>query len=250
VKRHTEAGLAYYTFDTLDVRHGAFTRLGGVSTAPWASLNLSRSTGDHAEAIQENRRRVLDAMSAPRALTSWLVHGSSVRVVSVADLGQDDVHADAMITRERELALTLRFADCVPVILHDARRSAIGVAHAGWRGVVNGVLSETVRAMVDAFGCNPADIRAGVGPCIGPEQFEVGADVAAQIQRAVPVPVVIETGANPRVDLWRAAEAQLQAAGVGAVEVAGLCTATHTDEWFSHRAERGQTGRFGVLISL
>lgn len=249
--RHTHHSLAWYTFDMLAVKHGVFTRLGGVSEGIWASLNLSRSTGDAAEPVIENRRRMREAMGTQRWLTSWLVHGNHVRVVDERDLGHDDVHADAMVTAARGMALTLRFADCIPVLFHDRRRDVIGIAHAGWKGVANGVLAATVRTMREAFGCDPADIAAGVGPSIGPQKFEVGPDVAAEIQRAVDEPVIRETpGAKPRVDLWRAARRQLHDAGVGEIEVAGICTADNTHEWFSHRAEYGRTGRFGVLIEL
>jgi hypothetical protein len=256
MRRLTSRALTYYQFETLcavGVNHGIFTRLGGVSEGPWASLNMSRSTGDAAEPVRENRRRALDALGLhpERSLTSWLVHGNTVRAVSHDDLGQDDVHADAMITNARGLALTLRFADCVPVLFHDPARGAIGIAHAGWKGIVNGALPATVLAFQGTYGSRPGDILAGVGPCIGPERFEVGDDVAAQIQAAVRAPVV-DRGSNekPRADLWAAARAQLLDAGVGHVEVAGICTASNTDEWFSHRAEQGRTGRFGAIIAL
>lgn len=282
MQRMAHLTLTYYQFDALrevNVNHGVFTRLGGVSEGPWASLNMSCSTGDAAEPVRENRRRALDALGLmpERSLTSWLVHGNHVRVVSRDDLrvaGANDVHADAMITRERGLALTLRFADCVPALFYDPMRGAIGIAHAGWRGIVNGVLIETVRAMQRAFGSRPQDIIAGIGPCIGPTKFEVGEDVAAQIQAAVRAPVVLRmenrgiqgrgevrpvpsspdhpviSKPKPRVDLWTAARVQLEAAGVGRVEVAAICTASDTREWFSHRAEQGKTGRFGVIIAL
>lgn len=269
--RHTHNALAYYTFDAFNVKHGMFTRLGGVSEGMWSSLNLSRSTGDTQNAVVENRNRMMAAMGTQRWLTSWLVHGNHVRVVDQADLGHDDVHADAMITRARGMALTLRFADCVPVLFHDKRRDVIGAAHAGWKGIVNGVLPATVRAMQSAFGCDPADIVAGVGPCIGPVKFEVGHDVAAEIQAAVGERVVIEGAENgegaersapsapsplsapspkPHINLWLAAQSQLHHAGVGEIEVARICTASNTHEWFSHREEKGKTGRFGVLIEL
>jgi YfiH family protein len=272
--------LVYYQFESFaekGLRHGVFTRLGGVSEGIYSSLNLSRSTGDALEPVRENRRRMFDALGlrTERSLTSWLVHSNTVRVVSEADLSQDDVHADAMITRTRGLALTLRFADCVPVLFYAPQRQAIGIAHAGWVGITAGVLPATVQAMRDAYACDPQDIRACVGPSIGPTRFEVGEDVAAKIQAAVPEPVIIypqiHTPANasatheaddssphslthsltkPHVDLWRAAQAQLRAAGVQQVQIAGLCTASNTAEWFSHRAEKGKTGRFGAAICL
>jgi hypothetical protein len=138
--------LNYLSFESIDdgrVRHGVFTRHGGVSEGPYASLNLSRSTGDGAEPVRENRRRMFEALGTTpeRSLTSWLVHGNSVRVLDETLLAHkpdsDDAHADAMITRARGLALTLRFADCVPVVFYDPARAAIGIAHAGWLGIEN-----------------------------------------------------------------------------------------------------------------
>lgn len=283
MNRRTHRALAYYQFEALQtthVVHGIFTRLGGVSEGQWASLNMSCSTGDAAEPVRENHRRALDALGLRQEhlLTSWMTHGNRVRVVSRADLraeGANDVRADAMITRDRGLALTLRFADCVPVLLHDPMRGAIGIAHAGWKGIVNGVLPATVHAMQRAFGSRPRDVIAGIGPCIGPDRFEVGEDVAALIQAAVRARVIVRAAedtatreqgdvsphapssgrlvvgdAKPRVNLWAAARSQLEDAGIGFVEVAGLCTASNVHEWFSHRAERGQTGRFGAIIAL
>jgi len=259
VQRFTHDQLAYYQFDAFrqaGLRHGVFTRLGGVSEGQWASLNMSCSTGDAAEPVIENRRRALDALGLKpqQSLTSWLVHGNHVRTVTQADLRSadtNDVHADAMITRDRGLALTLRFADCIPVLLFDPFQGAIGIAHAGWKGIVNGVLQETVRTMQRAFGSQPHTLVAGVGPCIGPNKFEVGGDVAAGIQQAVHVPI-IKCGATdkPYINLGAAARAQLEDTGVANIQVSGVCTASDTREWFSHRAERGKTGRFGVIIAL
>jgi polyphenol oxidase len=264
MNRRTFNDLAYYEFELLQqdgLRHGVFTRLGGVSEGVYSSLNLSRSTGDALEPVRENRRRMFAAfgLRPEQSLTSWLVHGNRVRVVGPADLGApgaDDVHADAMVTATRGLALTLRFADCVPVLFHDPVRQAIGIAHAGWLGIENGVLPATVAAFRDAFGCDPRDVRACVGPSIGPDQFEVGVDVAARIQSAVSERVVVdppdhaEGERKPHVDLWRAAASQLRDAGVREVQTADFCTASNTDEWFSHRAEKGRTGRFGAVIYL
>ncbi len=255
--------MAYYRFDSMQaLQHGIFTRLGGVSEGQWASLNLSCSTGDAAAPVNENRRRSFDALGLKpeHSVTSWLVHGNTVRVVSHEDTGEDLVHADAMVTQARGLVLTLRFADCVPVLFFDPMKGVAGIAHAGWKGIVNGVLPATVQAMQRAFGSQAKDIVAGVGPSIGPNKFEVSEDVAAQLQATIDAEIVRQQrepvegspdhGAKPHVDLWAAAESQLRTAGVGQVEVAGICTASNTTEWFSHRAERGKTGRFGAVIVL
>ena len=263
MQRLTHQAMAYYRFDSLQaLQHGIFTRQGGVSEGQWASLNMSCSTGDAAAPVNENRRRSCDALGLKpeHSVTSWLVHGNTVRVVSHEDMGEDLVHADAMVTRARGLVLTLRFADCVPVLFFDPVKGAAGIAHAGWKGIVNGVLPATVQTMQRAFGSQAKDIVAGVGPSIGPDKFEVSEDVAAQIQATVAAKIVrqhrepaeglSDHRAKPRVDLWTAAESQLQAAGVGQIEIAGICTASNTTEWFSHRAEHGKTGRFGAVIVL
>jgi YfiH family protein len=257
MKRQTHNALAYYQFDSLDesrIAHGIFTRLGGVSEGCYASLNLSRSTGDAAEPVTENRARMNAAFGLPYedTLTSWLVHGNHVRVVSWDDRSQNDIHADAMVTRTPGLALTLRFADCVPVLFHDPVQKAIGIAHAGWPGIACKVLPQTVAILQAAFGSRPQDLIACIGPSIGPTKFEVGLDVAEKIQAAVSANVTLphEDLQKRHVDLWRAAQFQLNACGVEQIETAGICTASNTHEWFSHRAEKGKTGRFGAMIVM
>ncbi len=258
----TCGAIRYYQFDALrqrGVRHALFTRLGGVSEGCWSSLNFGLSTGDHPDHVRENRRRAWAALglSEERVVSSWMEHGNRVRLVRHDDLrcaDRDATYADALITSQPGIALTLRFADCLPVLLFDPARGAIGIVHAGWRGIVNGVLMATVHAMEQAFGSRPRDVIAGVGPGIGPERFEVSADVALQIQQAVPEASVVQLPdadhPQPRANLWAAAAAQLARAGVEEIEIMQVCTATHTDEWFSHRAEGGRTGRFGVVIAL
>jgi hypothetical protein len=251
--------LLAYQFDGLrswpETIHAIFTRRGGVSAGPFASLNLSRSVGDDAEAVAENNRRVLSALGYRReqAATAWLVHGREVAVISRADLGRDPQRADAIVTRERGLPLSMRFADCAPIVLYDPGRQAIGVAHAGWRGAAVNVVEAAVRAMTDAFGCEARRMWAGIGPTIGVERYEVSAEVADQVAAACwPGAQLTRPGQNgrPHLDLTAAVTAQLQAAGVGAIEVSGICTASDTGEWYSHRAENGKTGRFGLVVAL
>jgi YfiH family protein len=160
---------------------------------------------------------------------------------------------DALVTDVPGVFLMLRFADCVPVLFHDPVRQAVGLAHAGWRGTVSHIARATVEKMVDAFGCSPADIRAGIGPSIGPCCYEVGPEVVSAAQKAFPdAPFVLQRGSGERwhFDLWAANHHQLAAAGVTEIELSGLCTACRTDEWFSHRAEGGRTGRLAAVIGL
>ena len=256
---HTPNSLAAYQFEGLlnfaETTHAVFTRHGGASAGPYASLNLSRSVGDDPEAVAENNRRTLGALGYRReqAVTAWLVHGRDVAVVTRADLGREPRRVDAIVTRERGLPLSMRFADCVPIVLYDPAQQAIGVAHAGWRGAALNVAEAMVRAMIDAFGSEPRRMWAGLGPAIGVEQYEVSPEVAAQVGAACPPGArLTQPGRNgrPHLDLAAAIIAQLQAAGVGAIEASGLCTASNTREWFSHRAENGRTGRFGLVVAL
>ena len=255
----TGGPLIAYQFEGLlhfsHVTHAVFTRHGGMSIGPYASLNLSRAVGDDPDAVTENSRRMLGALGYRReqAVTVWLVHGRDVAVVTRADLGRAPQQVDAIVTRERGLPLTMRFADCVPIVLYDPARPAIGVAHAGWRGVALNVVAATVRTMVDAFGSDPHRMWAGIGPAIGVDQYEVSADVAERVMAACPPGTrLTHPGRNgrPHLDLASAVTAQLQAAGIGAIEASGMCTASNTSEWFSHRAEKGRTGRFGLVVAL
>ncbi len=217
-------------------------------------LNLSRSVGDDPAAVTENNRRMLAAFDVQpdQATTAWLVHGRSVAVVDRADAGRPRTNVDAIITRERGLALTMRFADCVPVIVYDRVHGAIGLAHAGWRGVAVNIVAATLDALHQAFGSNPRDVWAGIGPCIGVERYRVGPDVIEAIAAACPphTPIAQSYPDGQHLDLNAAVAAQLQVCGVTHIEDLHMCTATRTDEWFSHRAEQGKTGRFGVVIGL
>ncbi len=259
MKRQSLNGLVFYQFDRLDrypdVYHGAFTRLGGVSHAPFASLNLARSVGDDAQAVQENNRRMLSVFEiAPdHATTAWLVHGRAVAVMTSADAGSYRQGYDAIITRERGLALTMRFADCVPIVFFDPIQRAIGLAHAGWRGVAENVIAATVTALQASFGSNPGDLWAGIGPCISAGRYRVGQEVIDLVAPACPpqTPIVHrQIDGTRHLDLNAAVRSQLHACGVENIEDSATCTASNTTEWFSHRAENGKTGRFGVVIGL
>ena len=252
-------GLTFYQFPGLnahsDLYHGIFTRVGGVSRAPFASLNLSRSVGDDPEAVHENNQRMLAVfdMTPNLAATAWLVHGRAVGVMTAADRGGYRQGVDAIITREPGLALTMRFADCVPILFHDPVNHAIGIAHAGWRGVACNVIGATVQALRDHFGTRPLDVWAGIGPCIGVDRYRVGAEVVEQVAPACPLGVPIirrQADGSLCLDLNAAVTAQLQACGVRQIQDAGICTASNPSEWFSHRREGGKTGRFGVVIGL
>ena len=258
VQRICVDGLTCYQFEHLaartDVTHGIFTRQGGVSVAPWASLNLSRSTGDSLEAVTENNRRLLNALGLVQGQTvsAWLSHGCQVALVGLQHSGTALQETDAMVSATPGLALSMRFADCVPVLFHDARRGVMAIAHAGWPGIVVGILGATVRAMRDGFGSRPPDVWAGIGPAIRAECYQFGPDLAQRVAAACPAgaPILVPRPEGTLyLDLIAAVKSQLDAAGVEKIEDSGICTACHTDEWFSHRREK-KTGRFGVVLGL
>lgn len=249
-------GVRFFTFTSFpngDLTHAVFGRAGGVSPAPFDSLNMSISTGDSLENVRENRRRALAAagVKAAAVATLWQVHGTEVVVVA-AQPGDPLTQADALITNERSVTLFLRFADCVPILLFDPVRRVTGIAHAGWRGTVAGMAQNVVRAMVAKYGCIAADILAGIGPAVGPARYEVGAEVADAARAAFPheSDILQVRAGKTYLDLWTANAAALRSAGVSSIEVAQLCTAENNNEFFSHRGDNGQSGRFGALIGM
>ena len=256
--RYEQDGVTFYRFAGLEnhpgVSHAVFTRLGGVSEPPFAELNLGHTVGDEPAAVEENHARIYRALevTARDVVTAWLVHGRAVRVVDRRQAGQVIAQTDGLITQEPGLVLFQRFADCLPVLFYDPVHAAAGIAHAGWRGTLAGVAPATVRAMATAFGSRPRDLWAGVGPGIGPCCYEIGDDVTQAVGAAFEAPEALLPRVNGarHFDLPGANVRQLQSLGVERIEVAPFCTACRVDEFFSHRAEGGRTGRFGVAIRL
>lgn len=233
--------------------HAVTTRHGGVSQPPWATLNLGGSVHDDPAAVYENTERMCAALDVPRAslVTAYMVAGNRVAVAREEHRGQFFRETDALVTTTPGVFLTLRYADCVPALLVDPVRRAVGIAHAGWRGTLALVTQRTAEAMMAEFGCRAEDIRAAIGPSIGPCCYEVGHEVVAQA-RAVfggqADALLLPRTTRTHLDLWQANRLQLEAVGVGQVEVAGICTRCHTHDYFSHRGEGGRTGRFGAVI--
>src|SRR5215208_5003261 len=249
-------GLCYLQFDSLNVKHAVFTRHGGISPEPWGSLNVGGTVGDDLARVRENRILSFQALGrAPESIFDvWQVHSADV-VCAHAPRPTDESYrqADIILTDKPDVTLFMRFADCVPLLLHDPRNGIIGLAHAGWMGTLRDVACATVEAMKKNYGSNPADIIAGIGPSIGPDHYEIGADVILQVmQKHGDDAELFLKSHNGKIhfNLWAANHFALERAGVGQIEVSGICTACHTDDWFSHRAEKGRTGRFGALISL
>lgn len=257
---HHRDSLRYLTFeifDALGVPHAVFTRRGGVSPAPWESLNVGSLVGDRPECVAENRRRSFSALG--RDLDSlydvWQVHSAEVVIAEAPRHGAAHHQADAILTDRPEVTLYMRFADCTPVLLADAEHHAVGLVHAGWQGTVKKVAAAAVQAMQARYGSRPDAIRAAIGPSIGPHHYPVGPEVVAQVQQAFgeQAPSLLacpNDHSGVQFDLWSANRRILEEAGVQQIEVSQICTACHLEDWYSHRAEQGRTGRFGALIAV
>ncbi len=251
-------GIRYLQFDIFpaSLKQAVFTRQGGVSPAPWESLNVGGTVGDEAARVRENRVRSFAALrlALETLFDVWQVHSADAAVGNAPRRpGEDLQKADIILTDRPEVTLYMRFADCVPILLHDRRRGVVALAHAGWLGTVRGAAAAAVRAMVRQYGSEPADILAAIGPSIGPDHYEVDPEVVAQIRQCFgpgAAQLIDLRDGRTYLDLWAANRMQLQAEGVDRIEVSSLCTACHLEDWFSHRGEHGRTGRFGALMAL
>lgn len=239
-----------------DLNHAIFTRQGGVSARPYHTLNFSVSTGDDPEIVKQNLQRACQAIDITPEQTASChqIHSANVFVVDKANQQQVVGQGDALITRYPDIYLLMRFADCTPLLFYDPNRGAVGATHAGWRGTMQNVAGATVTAMVNEFGCHPRDITAVIGPAIGPCCYEVGTEVIEAAREAFGDVSGLFAPSNGNghayFDMWETNRRQLAAAGVEKIIQTRLCTACHTDKFFSHRAEKGRTGRLGTLIGM
>ena len=221
-------------------------RSGGVSAAPFDTLNLGDHVGDTPEAVALNRARLVETLALPSA-PAWLhqVHGT--RVIDLDQETGAGIEADAAVTRDPARVLAILTADCLPVVFCNAEGSARGAAHAGWRGLAAGVLEATIQAM----DCPPGQLMAWLGPAIGPTRFEVGADVrAAFVDHHSDDHAAFREGRRPGkflADIYTLARARLRRAGVINVTGGEHCTIRDRG-FFSHRRDQGQTGRMATLV--
>jgi polyphenol oxidase len=214
------------------------TRLGGVSKGPYESLNLGRKSGDEVERVDENRRIACEAIGADvtKLALNFQVHSARVRRAEAATRGE---RADGLWTDELGLPILAMSADCLPIALArtDGSRPGVAVLHAGWRGLLDGIVASGVEAL------GGGALAAAIGPGIGPCCYEVGEEVAAPYRERFGDDVV----RDGRLDLWTSAEAALRVAGVERVDRFDRCTACEPETFFSHRRDHGRTGRQGVI---
>ena len=236
-------GLAWIRFDHIAAPHGFSTRRGGVSTGPYQGLNLGKMSGDDLKRVAENRRLFGDAIGFPIHQTLSMLHGNAVALVT--DPGQTQ-EADACVTDQSHVSMSVTTADCVPIAYHDPQRNVVGLAHAGWKGTLAGVAATTVEAMV-ARGSRAADIRVGIGPAILRCCFEVDETVARQFGDEM---AVARGSGKWDVDLHEANRRVLLGAGIlpGNLLTCPMCTSCHQDLYYSYRRDRQVTGRLLTAI--
>lgn len=236
------------------------TRLGGISRPPYQSLNLGFHVGDVSERVRLNRLAVLRALDRKllEPVVGDQVHGARVRAVGELHAGtrwetseRALEQTDALITATRCLPLVILVADCLPIALADPARRVVAAVHAGWRGLADGILEETLAGMEHTWGTVAADVAAWLGPAIGPCCYEVGPEVAERL----PAGARSDSGGH-WLDLRAEAEARLVSAGLLRENLTGLplCTCCRDDLFFSHRRAVREgapgTGRQGMLVWL
>lgn len=266
VKREIE-GVSFYACTDpawAGARHGFSTRLGGVSPAPWDSLNLGSNLGDDLANVRRNFNRFCSAIGTDEEalVKNRQVHGSLVRPVTEADILPDPAQpgsfeADGMVTGRPGVCLTIFSGDCIPILLYDPVRRCIAAAHAGWRGTALGVAARAVEAMVRDYGCRAGDILAAIGPGIGPCCFETHGDVPEGLRSglgadAEPFIRPLSREGKFSVDLKGANARWLERAGLAPehIVICPACTACDLDTFWSHRVQGLKRGSMAAMIQL
>ncbi len=233
------------------IPHGFTTRRGGVSPAPFDSLNLGGAVGDDASRVAANWDRMREVTGLAFARVRQ-VHGNRVvQAAAARGPGVPGEEADAIVSTQSELAACVSVADCVPILIAHPRSRVVAAVHAGWRGTLAGIAGEAVRALEAAHGARPEELLAVIGPSIGPCCYEVSVDLAERFRLELGPAVANPLPGRARVDLWLANETILRAAGVHRtrIETLGRCTSCEIELFFSHRRDAGRTGRQIAFIA-
>ncbi|MBO5867795.1 MAG: peptidoglycan editing factor PgeF [Oscillospiraceae bacterium] len=243
--------------ESITVPHGFTSRIGGVSVAPYDSLNLGLNRGDADENVAENRRLLAEALGYEenKLVLTRQTHSDIVRVVTDQDaLGIDHrayPEADGLVTCTPGVALWVFTADCTPILLEDPVTGAVGAVHAGWRGTASKIAAKAVSRMQEAFGSRPEDIRAAIGPAIGVCCFETDKDVPDAMLAAFgeeASPCIFPKGSKYFVDIKALNALALRNAGVQNITLAEDCTMCLCHKYWSHRKTRGIRGSQGGII--
>jgi len=251
-------GIVYFEFENLSktgiVNHCFSTRIGGVSMPPYDSMNLAYHMGDVQKDVDENFKRMANAINvdAKKIVMSTQTHSNRVEIVVNNSETPDGV--DALITKGDNV-LTTYYADCVPLLFVDPNKLVIANAHSGWRGTQLNIAKEVITKMNNKFDCNPGDILVGIGPCISQEFFEVGIEVANEFHRLLPNSsqfIMEKTKEKYHLDLAAIIKQTLlqQSIKDHHIEVSGLCTYKFPDLFFSHRRDENKRGNMAAMIAL
>ena len=261
------ADLLYYTFEPLNkyrgLVHGFSTRKGGTSLPPYDTLNMGFHVNDEKTFVLENRKRFVNALgySLENAVAVEQVHGNKVVVVNETCKGKGMVdyedflaEADGMITNKQGILLTTYYADCVPLYFFDPQTGAVGIAHAGWKGTMLKIGAEVVSKLQKNFGVEPKNCIAVIGPSIGPCCYEVDDKVLQPMEKAYTnlSSIVRQEKQRTFLNLWKANSISLQESGLKDVNiyVSKLCTCCSQEYFFSHRRDKGHTGRMAAVIGI
>ncbi len=262
-----QSDVPFYIFPQIHdlgfVKHGFSTRLGGVSQGIFASMNLSFTRGDAEEAVLENFKRFCGAIGTDykKTVISSQEHHTTVLAIRQEDAGRGVTRdrgytdVDGMMTDVPGIVLCTQYADCVPLFFADPVRKVVATSHAGWKGTVDGMAAVTVQRMGEVYGCDPADIRVGIGPSIGMCCFEVDAPV---YERFAALPFADEQcihddqNGKYHIDLWESNRRFLLQSGVQPqhITVTDLCTKCHPDVFWSHRITGPERGSLAAFISI
>ena len=249
--------LEYLTAEGISASHCFTTRFGGVSEGIFACMNITIKDGETQENVEKNLSILADALgfSLENLVSTRQTHSDIVRVVTKKDhrgiFHRGYPECDGLVTDDPGVALIISTADCTPLIFHDPVTGAVGAAHAGWRGTAADIGGKTVKAMVEAFGCEPGNIRAAIGPNIGYCCFETDADVPEAMIAALGEEAkahIRQVGEKYYVNLKEINACFLRRAGVRHIEISTDCTACQPDRYWSHRVTRGQRGSQGAII--
>ena len=221
----------HLTSDLLEIPHGFFGSKGGVSTGVYASLNAGQMSDDNKESIIENRARIQTALKAKHLISLHQIHSDTVIIAK--DNAASNMEADGLVTTEPGLAISALSADCGPVLLADAKAGVIGACHAGWRGALSGIVESTVATMCE-LGAAPENMTAVLGPCIGPDNYEVGDDFKSEfceIDSDYSQFFHVPKGKKVHFDLPSFILSRLAVMNIRS-EWTGQCTYTHSEDYF------------------
>ncbi len=269
LKQRKYKEIEYLTFPGLEetglINHLFTTRIGGVSEGIFSSMNLSYTRGDKKESVDENFSRIAEIFgsNAEKIVCSDQTHTTNIRFVTEDDCGKGIVKEkdyrdiDGLITNKPGIILATFYADCVPLYFVDTENRAIGLSHSGWRGTVEKMGAETIRAMEKAFQTKPEHIKAAIGPSICQDCYEVSEDVAVQFMDLFKADSehILKAGKEKgkyQLNLWEANKRILMEAGVSEknIEVTDICTCCNSEYLFSHRASNGMRGNLAAFMEL